>query len=140
TGGPNVADQRVGRRDQPPQHRLAFRMLQIECQAALVAVHRYELTAHAAIAELTGIAPSVAGRALDLDDLGAPVTQGLRAERSEQDVRQVENTVALQRAGRLGHFRRIPRSIGLGRGLALSVAAGTALLHTYRRAIRPEAG
>src|SRR5437660_449262 len=46
-GGPDIADQSIRRWDQPPQHGLAVGMLEIQSQAALVAVRRHELAAHA---------------------------------------------------------------------------------------------
>ena len=76
-------------------------MLQIQRQAALVAVRGHELPAHAAVAELAGVAPPVAGQRLDLDDLRAPVAQGHGAERAEQDGGQIEDPDALEWACRL---------------------------------------
>ena len=81
---------------------LAVGVLQVQREAALVAVDRHELSAHAAVTELAGIAPGVAGQRLDLDDLGAPVAQHLRGVGTEQNAGEVEHLDAGERTGGLG--------------------------------------
>ncbi len=74
------------------------RGLEIDRDAALVAVGGRELPAHAPVPELAGIAPLVAGEPLDLDEIGAPVAQRLGAERPKRTV--VRSRMRMPESGR----------------------------------------
>ena len=61
---------------------------------------------------MAGDAGAIAGHGLDLDDVGAVVSQDLRAERARQHLREVDHAEAGEGAG------------GITRGLHASVQGG----------------
>ena len=87
----HIGEQDVRRDYQALQYGFSVRMLEIQRQAALVSIHRHELSGHAPIAELTAVAPRVSRQRLDLDDFGAPITQGLAGVRTVQHAGQIQN-------------------------------------------------
>ena len=77
-----------------------FSVAEVQRHAALVAVDAQEIAGRADLL-VEGRAPVahlVALRRLDLDDLGAVIGQPLRAERSAEDPRQVDDPDAVERA------------------------------------------
>src|SRR5262245_4430360 len=80
-------------------------MLEIQGKAALVAVHGHELSAHASVAKLTRIPPSVTHEGLDLDDLGAPIAQRLCRQWAEEDPGDVDNAYSFKWTSWLVHYR-----------------------------------
>ena len=77
----------------------AARLLEIEHDAPLVAVAGEEEGAHARMPRGTEPARGVALRRLDLDDVGAQVTQGLGRPRTEDDRGHVDDPHAVERSG-----------------------------------------
>ena len=71
-------------RDMAAQHGFAIFVFQIDRDAAFVSIHRHELTAHAGITKLPGIAPHVAIKAFYFDNVGTPIAQRLATEWTEQ--------------------------------------------------------
>jgi hypothetical protein len=108
---PEVLDQHVRPLHQALEDRLAILGLQVERHRSLAGVLRQERSAHLGCveggvrAQLTGQIASV--RHLDLDHVRAHQRQLVRAERPRQDVRQVEDPDAVQRAA----HRRLPLGV-----------------------------
>jgi hypothetical protein len=95
-------DEGVGRGHQLEQRRLGRRVLEIEAERALVAVHVEVGRAHARrLRRLADVAHHVAFRRLDLDHVSALVGQQHGAVGAEDDVGQVDDPDAFERAG---HF------------------------------------
>ncbi len=108
--GLRVLDERVRPFDEPQQRVAAVGGLEVEHDAALVAVDAGEVAAVRPLAVLPRERPAVArhvpGRRLDLDHVRAEVGQQHRAERPGQRLRGVDDPQARQRAGRPGRHRR----------------------------------
>ena len=96
--GPVVLDQDIGVRQQPGEHLLAGRLLEIDRDAALAALDRHRLQRHA-VGEQAHLAHRVALGRLDLDDLGAEVGQQPATGRAGEGVAQLDHAHAGQRAG-----------------------------------------
>ena len=117
--GAEVLDDDVGVRDQLQQHLLAARAAQVEGDAALVAP---EDGPHEAVAVVVALAPLAdrvrAAGGLDLDDVGAVVTEDPRGERARDDRAHLQHAQAREGAGdggvrvggRRGHGRHSGRS------------------------------
>ena len=86
--GPEVLDHDVGLLDQPQERGAARRVLQVERDAALVAVQVLEVGALARAAR--SLAAALVRRHLDLDDVGAPVGELAHAGRAGAHAGQVE--------------------------------------------------
>ena len=108
---PEVLDQDVGVGQQPAQDGRAVRVLEVEAEAALVAVDREEIGGgprpglDRADPWRTPAAGRIAVRWLDLDDVGTEVAEEHRAVRPGQDRRAVDRRGARRagrRAGRIG--------------------------------------
>jgi hypothetical protein len=78
-------------------HRGAMRFLEIDGEAALVAIFRPELNRDVR-------APGIATRRLDLDHLGAEVGEDRRGERPRDEHREVHHPHARERQPSAGHF------------------------------------
>ena len=112
---PEVLDQDVRVGQQPAQDRRAVGALEVEAEAALVAVDREEIGGgprpglDRADPRRTPAAGRIALRWLDLDHLGAEVAEQHRAVRPGQDRRAVDDAESGERAGGLvgsvGHRR-----------------------------------
>ena len=90
--GAEILHQHVRRSDQAPQYPGAARLLEVERDALLVAVHHQERRRHVADPGRNHVAGVVAGRdLLDLDHLGAHVGEHQGAGRTRHDVREVDN-------------------------------------------------
>ena len=88
--GTKILDQDVGLLREPMQHCAALVALQIECNSAFVAVLVLEVGLMTT-GEVLGIA-----RAVDADDIRAPVGKLAHADRSGPGVRQIEDDQILQ--------------------------------------------
>ena len=109
--GAKALDQRVGAGRQAPQQRAAFRLLEVDAQAFLVAIDE--------LVEIAGVtrhrphrADIVAGAGvLDLDHLGAVIGEVLGGERAGQQTGEIEDAQAGERGrGRISarvHLIRI---------------------------------
>src|SRR5882757_1743781 len=96
--GPHVADEDIGAGDQPKQGGVPVRLLEIEDDRALVAVEVDELARHAGMAAAFGHgAQEIAAGRLNLDDVGAVVGERSRADRPDDDRRQVDDADARER-------------------------------------------
>ena len=95
--GTEILQHDVGTVDQLPEDFQIGRILEIEPDAALVAVPQHEGRA-LALDEGRRAAHGIALRAFDLDDVGAEVAELHAAERARQVRRQVENHQAVERA------------------------------------------
>ena len=91
--GAEILDDDVGLFDHPLEGREAFRRLEIERHAALVAVQVLEIGTFARPPH----AFLVARRLLDLDDVGAPIGELARAGRARPDAREIEHGEASER-------------------------------------------
>lgn len=109
--GAEILDEHIGLRHRLPQQRGVVRDLQVQRDAALVAVPQGEGLA-AAFDEGWHAPRLVAVRALHLDDLGTHVAEHHRAVRTGQGRRQVEDEKAIQRRGRT-HSGWIPASVAM---------------------------
>ncbi len=97
--GAVVLRQHVGVAHHPQQDVLALRVLQVQGDAALVAVHHQERRRHAVDARLAVAARVVAaGQLLDLDDVGAHVGEHQPGGRAGHDLREFEHAQAGERA------------------------------------------
>ena len=97
---PEVFDHDVGVARQPPGGFDSALLLEVQHDAALVAVHseeRRRLAAHERRAHVTGII--AAGRFLDLDYVRAHVCQEHRAKRPGEDLAAVDDLHAFQGQG-----------------------------------------
>ena len=95
--GAEVLDDHIGSLGHAQKNRLAGGRLQIETQASLVPVLRHELHAFAIDELVTEVAGQVtARRLLDLDDVGAQITEQHGADRAGRHDAQVEDGVAAQ--------------------------------------------
>src|SRR4030088_1809846 len=93
--GPHVAHEHVGAGDQAAYRRKPIGLLEVEHYRALVAVKVDELARQAGIAAaLRHAAQKVAARRLDLEPVGAVVGQGARADRPDDDGREVDDAHA----------------------------------------------
>ena len=101
-------DEDVGRVHQPPERLAGLLMLEVEADAALVAVADQEEGRHAGIAPRPGLARGVARGRLDLDDIGAHVAQQHGAVGAEQHGGEVEDPDAFHRRGHSPSSRRAP--------------------------------
>ncbi|MGY4460118.1 hypothetical protein ACVWYI_004078 [Bradyrhizobium sp. LB13.1] len=96
--GRKVLDQHVGVRDQPSQHRFAAVGLEVQHDAALVAVHHQEggrLIADLRRHRMAGVV--AIRRFLDLDDVGAHVGQHQGAGRPGHDMGEIDDLEAGKR-------------------------------------------
>ena len=100
---PVVLDHHVAGGREPPHQLDAFRGLEVDHDAALVAVERDEIDAVGTDEMRLHGARQIALRRLQLDDLGAEIAQHLRAIRPRQDLRHVEDEQALQERAQAGH-------------------------------------
>jgi hypothetical protein len=117
-GRPVVVDEQVGRRQQAIERGATIVGLQVEHDAALVAVDAHEVRAEA----VGRVAPPrrppaprlVARRRLDLDDVGAEIGEEHRGERPGQDSAGVDDPDALERErwrhAAYGSRRRLARA------------------------------
>ena len=101
-----VLHQYVALRNQLARDRLAFRSRDVERDRALVAIDADEIGAllsarHGGRSETAGVV--AAARLLDLDHIGAQITEHLRAGRPGQDARQVEHLQPPQRPTGFAH-------------------------------------
>src|SRR4029077_9107142 len=94
--GAQRMDEDIGSADKPHETLLGCRLLQIENDAALVAVEMEKAAGHSIVAIRTIAAERVTLRALDLDDVGAHVCENMRRERTHDHVRQVDDANAAQ--------------------------------------------
>jgi len=94
--GPEILDQHIGLGHQPLQHGDAVRMLEVERQAALVALQILEIRAVARAAH--GLAAFLAGRRFDLDDPRPPIGQLAYRGRAGPDPGQVQDCEPRERA------------------------------------------
>ena len=94
---PHVVDQRVGRLRELQQRLLAFRALQVQHDAALVAVQVEEQRAGARAPAGTGGAQHVAAGRLHLDHVGTEVRQHLGRRRTHDDFGDVDDAQAGER-------------------------------------------
>ena len=92
---PEVLDHHVGLGGQPAQHGNAARRLQVERDAALVAVQVLEVRSVPRATQ--SVALFQVAWQLDLDDVGTPVGQLPRGGRSRADPRQIKYRVAGER-------------------------------------------
>src|SRR6185295_11851572 len=92
---PEVLDEHVGAVDEPHQHRLPARVLQVEGNRALVPVVVEIVRRHAA-APVGDVAGEVALEALDLDDVGPLVGEEHGGRRAGDDAGQVDDADAVQ--------------------------------------------
>ena len=109
--GPEVVHHHVRGLDEPQHRRPVFLRLQVERDAALVAVEARE---HRVVAAIWVFADAPAGEvappgALDLDDVGAVVAQHLRAARAHHHLREVKHPNAFERERAGGASVRIRR-------------------------------
>ena len=112
--GPVILDQHVGLGRHAPEDLLAFRLLQIERQAALVAMKVLEVEAVALAAELL---LAIAEHGLDLDDIGAPIGEMAHAGRAGTGARQVDHLETGEGQTRHGELpRSSKRSAARGGG------------------------
>ena len=107
---PDVVDEHVGPIDQPQQHLARRRGLQVEHDAALVAVDPHEQRGHVAADARPGVARGVALRRLDLDDVGAEIAQHLRGVGPEHHRGEIEHAHARERTGISWLAETLPRS------------------------------
>jgi hypothetical protein len=108
---PHVVDQRVGRLRQLQERFLAGRALQVQHDAALVAVQVEEQRTGARATAGSDGTQHVAARRLHLDDVGAQVGQHLRGRRPHDDFGDVDDAQAGERpafAGVVFHPVRAP--------------------------------
>ena len=87
-----VLDHDIHRLDQPVEDRAAVRFLEVERQAALVAMQVLEIRAVAVARHVVALA-----RHLDLDDVGAPISQMPGAGGSGARARQIQHLEAGKR-------------------------------------------
>jgi hypothetical protein len=114
--GAYVGHQHIGLLRQRQRGSLALRRLEIEYDAALVAVRIQEHGAHAGMAPRADPSHRIAGRRLDLHHVGSEIAQHLRRGGAHHDRRQVEYTHPLQRSGgtlrrELPHLRSLRRHV-----------------------------
>jgi hypothetical protein len=103
-----ILDHNVGLLDKAAQYFQPFRRLQIECQAAFVAVQVLKIRA-VPLAAQTGIAL----RRLDLDHVGAPVGELPHAGRPGAHPRQIDDFEPSERTW-TGHDASMAGDLGLG--------------------------
>jgi len=104
----HVGHEDIGIADQAFQYLSPLGILEVDGDAALVAVDAQEHAGHARMPRRPYIARAVAFEALDLDHVRAQVAEEHRAIRTEQDRCQVDDAHAVQRARHL----HVARSIG----------------------------
>ena len=123
---PVVLDEHVGLAHEPEQDRAALGTLEIEREAALVAVQHQERRRDAVDARLAIAARVVAARQfLDLDHVGAEVGEQRAAGGAGHDLRELEHAHAGERSG----MRRAGRRARVGvlcRGIRACVFARNA--------------
>ncbi len=88
-------DEDIGAADQVRQDLPAGRALQVNGDAALVAVAVEPLGAHALVSLHADIPVKVPLGRLDLDDVGAHVAESLSGERTQQNVTELDYACAL---------------------------------------------
>lgn len=93
---PHVVDEHIGRVGQREQGFARSGLLEVQHDAALVAVDPEKQRRHAVFMGRSGIARAVALGGLDLDDVGAIVGQRLRRVRAEHDRREIDHAHAAQ--------------------------------------------
>ena len=109
--GAEVLDDHVGVLRQAQEHRATSGRLEIEAQAALVAVLREKLHALAVDELVAQVARQVAALGfLDLDHVGPQVAEQHRADRAGGHHAQVQDHVAVQRQARRGVAHRCLRA------------------------------
>ena len=94
----HVVHEHIRTLDQPPQRVHRRLALQVQHDAALVAVQIGEIRPHATGAAGPDLARGVAAGDFDLDDIGAEIAQPLGAERPQHNGRQVDYPDPGQRA------------------------------------------
>ena len=98
---PEVLNQGIGLADQVVHHGQALRLLQVDHHAALVAVEREEgghFSRGRDVLEAMGPVELAGPRGLDLQDVGAQISQAQPSERTRQHLRAVEDSDAVQGA------------------------------------------
>ena len=100
----DIVDEDVGGIDQRQQVRASRLGLEVENDAAFIAVRAKEQRGHARFARRSGEPRAVAVQRLDLDDVGAVVGKHLRRRGSEHDGGDVDDADARQ--GMVGGFAR----------------------------------
>ena len=103
---PDVVDEGIGRIDQPPEGVARGLGLEVEHDAALVAIRAHEDRAHPGAAGRADGAGDIALRRFDLDDLGPEIAQQLGRVRPVDHRRQVEDTQPGQGQGAGAGHRR----------------------------------
>ena len=98
--GPHAVHEHVGRLDEAQQRVASRPGLQVERDAALVAVHVEVHGRHARVAPRTGLPVRVARGRLDLDHVGAHVAEDLRGDGAEHVDGDVDDADARERATR----------------------------------------
>jgi len=97
-----IGDDDVGPLQQRVEHVLRVLVAEIERHRALAAIMTGEEQAVAVLIDLRGIARVLAGRRLDLDDVGAVIAQDHRGMRTGDEMRDFEHMDAGQRTLRRG--------------------------------------
>jgi hypothetical protein len=104
-----VFDHRVAFRRQHPHEISRVVLLQIDNDAALVAIEGEETCRDAVFARDADPPRRVALRWLDLDNIGAQIAEGLGAERAGDHLRKIQDTEASQRSFGHDHPRAFER-------------------------------
>ena len=94
---PRIVHQHIGALAQPQQRRPRRRLLQVEHDAALVAIELQIKRAHVGVFGRAALAHQIALRRLDLDHVGAVVRQDLRGVRTQHHRREIDDAQALER-------------------------------------------
>ena len=124
--GPEILQHHVGAVDQIPEDLEIGGVLEVEPDAALVAVPQHEGRA-LAFDEGRRAAHGIALRAFDLDDVGAEIAQLHAAERARQVRRQVEDHQAVERARHVYSPSSFLRSATIGAQLSAPNSLDTTL-------------
>ncbi len=98
-GGAHIADEHVGACAKAQQHVAAARRLDVDHDAALVAIGLQIHWPHARIPHRAAVPHDVALGRLDLDDVGAVIRHDLRRIRAHEDRRHVDDADAGERSG-----------------------------------------
>src|SRR5690606_7697527 len=88
-----IGDQHVGRTEQPSHRLLPSGRCQVEGERSLAPIQSHEIGAHAAaedIIEVTGAVASIG--VLDLDYVGAEISQKTRGPRPGDKMREIDNS------------------------------------------------
>jgi hypothetical protein len=95
---PIVVEQHVGALGEPEQHAPGGLLLQIEHDRTFVSIDRQVERAHGGVAHRAELPRGIAFGRLDLDDVGAEVTELLRGPGAEHDGRAIHHSDAGQRS------------------------------------------